>query len=53
MKKKTRILQNPYIILGILSLITGLILYSECIFGDNLLAYGDWGFLYKRSLCLV
>lgn len=38
-----------YLMLGILILATGCMLYSECIFGDKILAYGDWGYDTKHS----
>lgn len=49
MEKFKHTLKSPYILLGVLILVTGLILYSEFIFGDKILAYNDWGYDTRHS----
>ncbi len=42
-KSLKQVMHNPYILLGCFILLTGLVLYGDCIFGDKILAYSDWG----------
>lgn len=42
--KKKSLSERPYLLLTIYILLTSLLLYWQFIFGDNILAYTDWGY---------
>ena len=44
-----RINKRPYLFLCIVSLLTGILLYSQFIFGDKILAYAAWGSDTRQS----
>lgn len=43
------IAKHPYFLLISISLLTGVVLYSQFIFGDKILAYAGWGYDTKHS----